>query len=420
MGGRLYLCIDLKSFYASVECVERGLDPMRANLVVADPERENGTVCLAVSPSLRAAGVRNRCRVYEIPPHLPYIMASPRMALYIRYSADIYSIYLRYVAKEDIHVYSVDEAFLDVTGYLELYGLSARELAGRMMEDIQSLLGIPAACGVGTNLYLAKVALDICAKHMPDRIASLDEGGYRQALWDHRPITDFWRVGPGTARRLSGYGIHTMGQVAHTDEGFLYRLFGVDAEYLIDHAWGREPVTIADIHAYRPQSRSLSSAQVLMRDYRFDEGLLVMKEMADELCLELVEQGLAAESLSLYVGYSGGRLPSLHKSAALAATTDSVREITSCLTQLYEANVSRSVPVRRISLAFQVTELSYEQYDLFTAPARRERERRLQEAVLDIKKKFGRNAVLRGMDLLRAATARERNRQIGGHKSGED
>ena len=416
----MYLCIDLKSFYASVECVERGLDPMTAHLVVADPERENGTICLAVSPALRAEGVRNRCRVFEIPPHLSYVMAAPRMQLYIRYSADIYSIYLKYIAKEDIHVYSVDEAFLDVTDYLALYRMTARELARRIMEDIQTSLGIPAACGAGTNLYLAKVALDICAKHMPDRIASLDEGSYRQKLWDHRPITDFWRVGAGIAGRLASYGIHTMRQVAHTDEALLYRLFGVDAEYLIDHAWGREPVMIADIHAYRPQNSSLSNGQVLMRDYSYEEGLLILKEMADLLCLELTERGLVTNSLSLYVGYSGRRLPSLRKTASMTVTTDSVRVITEYLVRLYEQYVDRVVPVRRILLSFNnVADVSCEQYDLFTDPARIERERKLQHAVLDIKKKFGKNAILRGMDLQSAATTRERNQQIGGHKSGE-
>lgn len=300
---RRYLCIDLKSFYASVECIERGLDPMTTNLVVADPERKSGTIFLAVSPSLRKLGVKNRCRVFEIPPHLSYIQAPPRMQLYIRYSADVYSIYLKYVAKEDIHVYSIDEAFLDITDYLNAYGLSPRELARRIMEDIVSSLGIAAACGAGTNLYLAKVALDLCAKHMPDRIASLDEGLYRQSLWEHRPITDFWRIGPGTAKRLASYGIYTMGQAAQTSEALLYRLFGVDAEYLIDHAWGREPVTIAQIRAYQPLNRSLSSGQVLMRDYSYEEGLLILKEMADLLCLELTERRLITDSLSLNVSY---------------------------------------------------------------------------------------------------------------------
>ena len=417
---RRYLCIDLKSFYASVECVERGLDPMTTNLVVADPERKSGTICLAVSPSLRKLGVKNRCRVFEIPPHLSYIQAPPRMQLYIRYSADVYSIYLKYVAKEDIHVYSIDEAFLDITDYLNAYGLSPRELARRIMEDIVSSLGIAAACGAGTNLYLAKVALDLCAKHMPDRIASLDEGLYRQSLWEHRPITDFWRIGPGTAKRLASYGIYTMGQAAHTSEALLYRLFGVDAEYLIDHAWGREPVTIAQIRAYQPLNRSLSSGQVLMRDYSYEEGLLILKEMADLLCLELTDRRLITDSRSLNVSYSGRCPGSVHKSAAMTTATDSSRVITGYLTGLYSKYTDRLRPVRRISISFHhVRERGLEQYDLFNDPAILERDRKLQTAVLEIKKKFGKNAVLRGMDLLSAATTRQRNEQIGGHRSGE-
>lgn len=415
-----YLCIDLKSFYASVECVERGLDPMTTNLVVADPERTNAAICLAVSPSLRKLGVPNRCRVFEIPPRLFYIQAPPRMQLYIQYAADVYSVYLKYIAKEDIHVYSVDEAFLDVTDYLSLYRLSPRELARRIMDDIRSSLGIVAACGAGTNLYLAKVALDICAKHRPDGIASLDEGLYRQSLWEHRPITDFWRIGFGTAKRLTSYGIYTMAQTAHTSEALLYRLFGVEAEYLIDHAWGREPVTIAQIHAYRPQNRSLSSGQILMRDYSYEEGLLILKEMADLLCLELTERRLVTDSLSLEVGYSGRRPGSIHKSTIMTVTTDSSRVITGYLTGLYAKHVDRLRPVRRISIAFHhVRARGLEQYDLFTDPAGLERDRRLQTAVLEIKKKFGKNAILRGMDLQSAATTRQRNRQIGGHRSGE-
>lgn len=415
---------------------------MTTNLVVADPERDRGTICLAVSPSMKALGVRNRCRVYEIPPDIPYIMAPPRMQLYIQYSADIYAIYLKYISREDIHVYSIDEAFLDVTDYLNLYHLTAGELAQKIMEDIRQTLHVVAACGLGTNLYLAKIALDIAAKHTPDRIAVLDEGLYRQTLWDHRPITDFWRIGPGIAGRLAQYGIHTMRQVAHTDEALLYRLFGVDAEFLIDHAWGREPTTIADIKAYRSKTTSLSSGQVLMRDYSYEEGLLILKEMTDLLCLDLVDQRLMTSSLSLYVGYSagsasrmahthrahapassasgGGFADSAHGTVSMSTATDSVRMITGQLVRLYERIVDRRLFIRRITISFnRVTEQAYEQYDLFTDPAQIERDRKLQTAVLDIKKKFGKDAILRGMDLQSAATTRERNHQIGGHKSGE-
>ena len=306
MKQRSYLCIDLKSFYASVECVERGLDPMTTNLVVADPERSSGTICLAVSPSLKALGVRNRCRLFQIPSSLGYIIAEPRMQKYIDYSARIFGIYLRYIAPEDIHVYSIDEAFLDVTGYLKLYKMTPKELAQKLMDEILRDVGVRAACGIGTNLYLAKIALDITAKHAPDFIGILDEETYRKTLWDHRPITDFWRIGPGTARGLAKYGIHTMGQIAAIDEEFFYQRFGVDAELLIDHAWGLEPTTIADIKKYKPKTNCLTSGQVLMRDYSFEEGRLIIQEMMDLMSLDLVEKHLVTSPVSIYVGYSHG------------------------------------------------------------------------------------------------------------------
>ena len=267
MKQRHYICIDLKSFYASVECVERGLDPMTTKLVVADPDRSVNTICLAVSPTMKRLGVRNRCRLGDVPKDMDYIIAKPRMQKYIDYSARIYGIYLSYIAKEDIHVYSIDEAFMDVTDYLELYRMSPRELGHTIMNTILEQTGIRATCGVGTNLYLTKIALDITAKHSPDFIGELDEDSYRATLWDHLPLTDFWRVGHGTADRLAKYAIYTMRDIAHTDEDFLYRLFGIDAELLIDHAWGREPVTIADIHNYHSRTKCLSSGQVLMSDY---------------------------------------------------------------------------------------------------------------------------------------------------------
>ena len=311
--NRQYLCIDLKSFYASVECVERGLDPMTVNLVVADPERSDKTICLAITPAMKKLGIKNRCRLFEIPPSVKYHIAPPRMQLYIDYSAEIYGIYLKYIAKEDIHVYSIDEAFMDITDYLQLYGISARELGQRIMKDIFDTLGIRATCGIGTNLYLAKVALDITAKHSPDFIGELTEESYCRLLWDHRPLTDFWRVGAGTARKLEGYGICTMGVLAKTDEDFLYRIFGIDAELLIDHAWGREPVTISDIKAYKPQTNCLCSGQVLMQDYSFEDGKLIVKEMTDLLCLDMVEKGLITGSLTLHVGYSNQlHLPAAH------------------------------------------------------------------------------------------------------------
>lgn len=419
MDNRYYLCIDLKSFYASVECVERGLDPMTTNLVVADPERERGTICLAVSPSLRSIGVPNRCRVYEIPTNVSYIMAPPRMQKYINYSADIYATYLKYIAKEDIYVYSIDEAFLDVTDYLPLYRTTARELGICIMDDIRDNFGITASCGIGTNLYLCKIALDITAKHAEDHIGWLDETLYRESLWNHRPLTDFWRIGPGIAKRLAGLGIFTMGDVAHTEESFLYRLLGVDAEYLIDHAWGRESVTIAEIKAYKARDNSLGSGQVLMRDYCCEDGLLVVKEMTDLLCLDLVDKGLVTNSLSLYIGYSG-QAASSRGTSSLSVTTNSVQIITKHMTELYERIANRLAPIRRIGITFNhVVDEACEQYDLFTDPVQLEKDRKIQQAVLDIKHKFGNNAILKGMNLQEGATTQERNHQIGGHKSGE-
>lgn len=419
--SRIYLCIDLKSFYASVECVERGLDPLTTNLVVADPERTEKTICLAVSPSMKELGIHNRCRVFEIPRNVEYIMAPPRMKLYIQYSADIYSIYLKYISKEDIHVYSIDEAFLDVTDYLRMYQMTARELAVMIMEDIRKRTGVVGACGIGTNLYLTKIALDITAKHAEDFIGYLDEESYRDTLWNHRPLTDFWRIGRGIARKLESQGIYTMGELAHTDEDLLYRMFGIDAELLIDHAWGRETTTIADIKGYTPKSNSLSSGQVLSCDYTFEQGLLVVKEMADLLCLELVDRHLVTESVTLTVGYSNAmHRKSSHGTISMTSRTNSNRTIIPYVAELYERITERYTPVRRFYLNFNdVIDEAYEQYDLFTDPKELERDRKLQRAALEIKKKFGKNAILKGMNLEKAGTTMERNRQIGGHKSGD-
>lgn len=421
MSGRAYLCIDLKSFYASVECVERGLNPMTAKLAVADPERGKGTICLAISPAMKALGIPNRCRVYQIPKNVEYIMASPRMKLYIEYSADIYAIYLKYIAKEDIHVYSIDEAFIDVTDYLGMYEMSAKELALCIMEDIKYSTGITATAGIGTNLYLAKVALDILAKHNNDNIAYLDEELYRKKMWNHKPIKDFWRVGKGVAKRLSKIGIMTMGDVAKADEKVLYKIFGVDAELLIDHAWGRESTTMADIKSYKPKSKSLSSSQVLLRDYGYEEGMLILKEMTDSLCLDMLERGLVTESLSVNIGYS---FEYGHDSSTgtqqMTVCTNLYDFIIPYAVNLYERIADKNIPIRKISITFNnVMDELYEQYDLFTNPINAGNEKNLQRAVLNIKNRFGKNAVLRGRDLLEQGTAIERNRQIGGHRSGE-
>lgn len=421
MEERIYLCIDLKSFYASVECVERGLDPMTTNLAVADPQRSEKTICLAISPSMKALGIKNRCRVFQIPKDVEYIMAPPRMKLYIDYSANIYAIYLKYIAKEDIHVYSIDEAFLDVTHYLSLYQMSARELAVQIMADIKDSTGITATAGIGTNLYLAKVALDITAKHVKDNVGYLDEELYRTTLWNHRPLTDFWRVGAGTVKRLGRMGIMTMGDIAQADEDMLYDMFGVDAELLIDHAWGRESITMEDIKSYKPKSNSLSSGQVLSRDYSFEECKLIVKEMTDALCLDMADKGMVTQSLSLMVGYSNElKLKPATGTVSMTVTTNSYRIIVPYVLELYERIVQRDRPIRRLSVTCNsIMDEAYEQYDLFTDYAQIERDRKLQKAALEIKRKFGKNALLRGMDLQEAGTTIERNGQIGGHKSGE-
>lgn len=417
--NRVYLCIDLKSFYASVECVERGLDPMTTDLVVADPSRSDRTICLAVSPSLKAKGVKNRCRVFEIPKHLDYIMAVPRMQLYVDYAAEIYGVYLDYVAAEDMHVYSIDEVFLDVTAYLKRHNFTPREMAIFLMKEIEERVGVRATCGIGTNMYLAKIALDITAKHSPDFVGYLDENTYINMLWDHRPLTDFWRIGPGTARSLARIGIDTMGGVARADEELLYRMFGIDAELLIDHAWGREPTTISDIKAYKPKSNSLSSGQVLMRDYSFEEAKIVIKEMADALCLELTSRNLVAKSFSIVVGYSNAyNLPMERSSVPLTVPSNLAVEIIPEVVKAYERVVNPSIPVRRMFVNCNdvFDDTSTRQMTLFDMDEDHEKDKTMQKTVNDIKKKFGKNSVFKALDLEEAATARERNEQIGGHR----
>lgn len=433
MSTRTYVCIDLKSFYASVECVDRGLDPFTANLVVADPERTEKTICLAVSPAMKALGVPGRCRVFEIPKNIDYVMAEPRMQKYIEVSADIYSIYLRYISKDDIHVYSIDEVFMDVTDYLPLYGISAKELGQRIMDDIYKETGITSTCGIGSNLYLAKVALDIWAKHTPDHIGILDEESYKKLLWDHKPLTDFWRIGRGISARLKASGIETMGELANADEDLIYHLFGIDAELMIDHAWGRESTTMADIKNYRPRANSLSSGQVLAHELDFEATKLVVREMVDLLCLDLVDKGLITDNVSLYLGYMGSNIdvgiPSKSgradvtsrdysgNSVTLPVATSSARVLMSFFDDLNDRIMDRKRFVKRISISFNnVVDEMYRQYDLFSDPVELERENRMQKAVLSIKSKYGKNAILKGMNLEEGATTIERNKQIGGHK----
>ena len=504
---RYYLAIDLKSFYASVECVERHLDPLTVNLVVADPSRTEKTICLAVSPALKAYGIPGRARLFEVvqkmrevnrerkskapgrqfagssysAPELAehpeleasFITAPPRMAFYLEYSTRIYKIYLKYIAPEDIHVYSVDEVFLDVTHYLPACRLSPEELASRILRDIFDTTGITATAGIGTNLYLCKVAMDIVAKHVtPDengvRIASLDEMSYRRLLWSHRPLTDFWRVGQGYAKKLEANGLFTMGDIArcslggpgeYHSEDLLYRLFGVNAELLIDHAWGWEPVTIDMIRAYEPENNSICSGQVLKCPYEFQKGELIVREMADQIALDLVEKRLLTDQIVLTVGYDvenltnpgirkqyrgevttdryGRKVPKhAHGTVRLDSFTSSGRLIADAAVRLYHRITDPSLLIRRITVtadhliqeSLQKESASYEQLDLFTdyealerkqaeENARLQKERRLQEAILNVKKKYGKNAVLKGTSLQEGATARDRNSQIGGHKA---
>jgi DNA polymerase V len=506
MKSRTYIALDLKSFYASVECVERGLDPLTTNLVVADESRTEKTICLAVSPSLKAYGISGRARLFEVvqrvkevnaarqrkapggtffgasvsdmelksSAHLSvdYITAPPRMAHYIEYSTQIYNVYLKYIAPEDIHVYSIDEVFIDATHYLNTYKLSARELAAKMILDVLETTGITAAAGIGTNLYLAKIAMDIRAKHIPAdqngaKIAELDEMSYRRFLWSHRPLTDFWRVGKGYAKRLEEQGLFTMGDIArcsigkpteHYNEDLLYKMFGANAELLIDHAWGFEPCTIADIKAYKPKSNSIGSGQVLQHPYTFEKAKLIAREMTDLLVLDLVDKSLVTDQIVLTVGYDrenltdpkikklyrgaittdtyGRSVPkSAHGTTNLGRQTSSTKLILDAVTDLFDRIVDKNLLIRRINISVnrivdestvQKTE-KFEQLDFFTdyealqdkkaeEEAEFAREKKIQKTVLDIKKKHGKNAILKGMNLEEGATTTDRNKQIGGHK----
>ena len=417
-----FICIDLKSFYASVECVERGLDPFKTNLVVADPTRSKSTICLAITPAMKKLGVKNRCRIHEIPAGIEYITAMPRMQLYIDYSAKIYSIYLRYVSKEDIHVYSIDECFMDVTDYLSLYHLTEKEMAVVLMDAVMKETGITATAGIGTNLYLAKVAMDIVAKHVEDHIGILNEISYRQQLWNHRPLSDFWRIGSRTEKKLAGYGIHTMGDIAYTSvtsEDWLYKMFGIDAELLIDHAWGLETCDIHDIKNYHTEEHSLSNGQVLMRNYSFEEAAVVVREMTDVLVLDLVSKGLITGSVTLWIAYDHRyERPSSHGTVRLTSLTNSSSTIMDEVDKLYQKITDRYTGIRRIEVcANRVMSEGYLQYDLFTDPEEIEKEKNLQQAILSVKKKYGKNAIMRGANLLDCSTYRERNNQIGGHRA---
>lgn len=419
MENKRYICVDLKSFFASVECVERGLDPMTAALAVADGERGEGTICLAVSVGLKKLGVKNRCRLYEIPKGIRFIMASPRMKLYMEYSAKVYGVYLDFFSDEDIYVYSVDEAFIDVSPYLKMYKTNELGLARAVLERITEKTGLKASCGIGTNLYLAKIALDISAKKSEDFIGYLDEEKYKAELWDHVPITDFWQIGRGTAARLAKLGIYTMRGIAHCDEDLLYRLFGINAQILIDHAFGIEPVEMCHIKSYKHKSHSISSGQVLMRDYEFDEALVIVKEMLYEICLRLTAEELVCSSITLTVLYSAKVNCEPSRGTVRAqCPTDSYNCWKELITKLYYEKVSRDFPIRRLNLScMQVKKDSGRQLSIFDSEDSL-RELRLQRSVCSIKARFGKNSVVKALDLQGCATAIDRNMQIGGHKSG--
>ncbi len=444
MSDKTYLCIDLKSFYASVECVERGLDPFLTNLVVADPDRTEKTICLAVTPAMKALGVRNRCRVFEIPPGIDYIMAKPRMRLYMQRSAEIYAIYLRFVAPEDVHIYSIDECFIDATPYLALYRTDARGFARMLMDAVLAETGICATTGIGTNLFLAKVALDVTAKHTPDNIGFLDEAAFRREIWFHTPITDIWQIGPGTRRRLAKYGARDLAGVAALNPQTLFREFGKNAEYLIDHAWGQEPCTIAEIQAYVPEGSSMSNGQVLPCDYSFDEARMVLREMAEASVLELVEKGLVTQRVHLLIGYARpqgfgaegsaeaffdgghGRRPvgesrfGHHSggSRKLDRRTNSARYLVARLEELFDETTLRGIPIRRVNIGFSdLLPEGAATASLFDDLEAEERERRLQKTLLRVRERFGKNAVLKAASLQEKATARERNQQVGGHRA---
>ena len=441
MKERTYIAIDLKSFYASVECVERGLDPLTAYLVVADPSRTDKTICLAVSPALKAFGIPGRERLFAVKraverinagrpasKQISFEIAPPRMALYMKVSSQVYGIYLRYIAPEDIHVYSVDEVFIDATQYLDMYGLNAHDFTRKLIREVLSETGITATAGIAENLYLAKIAMDIEAKHMvPDsdgvRIASLDEMSYRQKYWNHQPLTDFWRVGRGIAARLDTIGVRTMGDIARTslaNEEILYKILGVNAELLIDHAWGWEPCTMAHIKAYRPSSNSLSSGQVLSEPYDFEKAKIIVKEMTDSLILDLVERGLVTDQVGLYAGYDDRTKRPANGTARLGSQTSSTALIMKAMMELYSRVVNPGEKIRRIAVVANhvVHEKDAEpQLELFEPEVDTARERRQQEAIISIRRRFGKNALLKGVDFEEGATARERNKQIGGHKA---
>lgn len=414
---RTYCCIDLKSFYASVECVERGLDPFEAPLVVADPERGSGTICLAVSPALKAKGVSGRPRIYELPEGLDFITAPPRMQLYMEKSAEIVGIYLNHVSPQDLHIYSIDECFIDLTPYL-LLDPDPLELVRKMRDEVMEKTKIPSTAGIGTNLFQAKVALDILAKRSPDGVAVLDDALFRELVWPHRPITDVWGIGRGISRRLARYGIYDLEGITHASIPAMYREFGVNAEYLIDHAWGLEPCTIEEIRNYKPKGHSIGSGQLLMRDYLFDEARRVVREEVEEAVLEMVDAGMVANGVSLHVGYAKeSEVPHAGGSRKLAFHTDSMTVLAKEVDSIYVERVQRGVPIRRLNVALHGLMPSDDsQPDLFVG-AIEERDRSLSLVMNAVIGKFGRGKLMHGTSFMPGATGLERATLIGGHRA---
>ena len=417
---RVYFVIDMKSFFASVECAERGLDAMTTRLVVADESRTDATICLAVSPALKALGVRNRCRLFEIPKNIDYIIAPPRMKKYIEYAAEIYGIYLKYMDKEDIHVYSIDECIIDATDYLKIYNLRAKDFATKLMNEINEKCHIPSSVGIGTNMYLAKIALDITAKHTSDRIGWLTEEKYMKTLWKHKPLTDFWQLSDGISNRLAKYGIFDMEGIAKADEDILYKEFGINAELLIDHAWGRESCLMSDIKNYKSKAKSISSSQILPCNYSFNDAKIVMREMVQNGCYDLYRQGYVTQHVQLIIGYGDKKGDFAKGSIRMNVTTNLYSVISEFADKIYDDILDKKRPIRRVGYCFaELVSSENEQYDFFTDINKVEKEKKLVSSILNLKDKYGKNSILKGLDLEEKATQRERNETIGGHKSGE-
>ena len=415
---KYYLCIDLKTFFASVECVERGLDPFKTDLVVADISRNKGAICLAISPKMKARGIKNRCRIYDIPKNVHPIIAKPRMIKYIEYSSKVYDIYLKYVSKDDIHVYSIDEAFIDITSYLGFYKKNPLQIAQIIMKDIFDTTGITATCGIGTNMYLTKIALDIISKHTKTNIGYLNEELYKQKLWHHTPLTDFWQIGRGIEDRLHKLHIKDMYDLAHYNENKLYKEFGINAKLLIDHAWGIEPCTIKDIKNYKPKSNSISNSQILFRDYNYKEARIVLNEMIDNLVLNLVSKRLYTNRIGFYIGYSKDIIFPLSVNKKIDYHTNSYTKIANEILTEYDYRINHEFNIRRIGISFgNLDDKTIEQLDIFNTSQKEEIEEKLEYAMYNLKNKYGKNTILRAISYTESGTQRIRNTLIGGHNA---